>query len=50
MRVLATRAAVRAALSALGSVGERVAYPETYLLRIELVPLALPPRTIDPDP
>jgi hypothetical protein len=50
MRVLATRSAVRAALAAFGSVGERVAYPMTYLLRIELVPLALPPRLSDPDP
>jgi hypothetical protein len=50
MRVLATRAHVRAVLSALGTVGERVAYPVTYLLRIELLPLALPPRLADPDP
>jgi hypothetical protein len=48
MRVLATRAAVRAILATFGS--ERVAYPMTYWLRIELVPLALPPRTSDPDP
>jgi hypothetical protein len=50
MRVLATRAAVRAALAAFASASERVAYPASYLLRIELVPLALPPRVSDPDP
>lgn len=50
MRILATRAAVRAALGSLGSVGERVAYPDSQLLRLELVPLASPPRAADPDP
>ncbi len=50
MRVLATRAAVRATLGTFGSASERVAYPMTYLLRVELVPLALPPRISDPDP
>lgn len=50
MRVLATRAAVRAALTSLGSLDERIAYPATYLLRIELLPLAPPARARDPDP
>lgn len=50
MRVLATRAAVRAALATFGSDGERAAYPVSYLLRVELVPLALPSRAADPDP
>lgn len=50
MRVLATRAAVRATLATFGAVEERAAYPMTYVLRVELLPLARAPRAADPDP
>ena len=50
MRVLATRAAVRATLATFGAAFERAAYPMTYVLRVELLPLARAPRAADPDP
>jgi hypothetical protein len=48
MRILPTRAAVRAALASLATV-TRAAYPHSYLLRLELVRTELV-RHADPDP
>ena len=48
MRILATRAQVRAALAALRPT-ERAAWPHSYLLRVELV-FTPPARHVDPDP
>jgi len=48
-RTLRTRAEVRAALATVG-VRSRVAWPATYLLRIELPTGVLPARLADPDP
>jgi hypothetical protein len=48
-RILATRAAVRAALASIG-ITRRVAWPASYLLRIELVPRASLARMANPDP
>ena len=48
MRILATRADVRATLSSLTPT-TRAAYPQTYLLRLALVALRPTPHH-DPDP